>query len=454
MQTLPIQSILIRDRQRKEIGPKKLEELKRGILSKGLLHAIVLSLEPDGSYRLRAGERRLRAVGALHEEGHTITYNGEPVPEDHIPYVLAGELAEDDLVELELEENLLRENLTWMEEAEARAALHELRKASNPKQTNRDTAREIAAIRDTNVANETKLVQRALILTKNKDNPRVKKAKTEVEAFKALLDESEQQWQAKLAQAEKNIKSPHQLIQADCREAFSQIPNGSVSTILSDPPYGIDAHQAGQESKHFYDDSAEYALEICKFIIREGFAKTTPRAVLFMFCDIDHFITLRTYCSQQAWTPFRTPVIWNKEVGGRAPWGRAGFQRSYEVLLFAVKGQDELVVPGGLDILSFKQDSRNDRTHAANKPIALIEHLIRISTLPGELVLDPCCGSGAIFPAATRSKTRAIGIELDPTYYAQALNRLAGGEELSPGSPTELPQVTGPDGSPVDLPDL
>lgn len=454
MQTLPITSIIVKDRQRKEIGPKKLEELKRGILSKGLLHPIVLSLEPDGTYRLRAGERRLRAMSDLHTEGHTFTHNGEPVPEDHVPYVLTGDLAEDDLYELELEENLLRENLTWMEEVEARAALHELRKKQNPGQTISETGKELAEIKSIPAVTGRDQIHRAVLLAANKDNPRVKKAKTESEAFKALLDESEQQWQAKLAQAEKNIKSPHQLINADCREAFSQIQNGTISTIICDPPYGIEANQAGQDSKHFYNDSPEYALEICRFIIREGFAKCTPRAILFMFCDIDHFVTLKTYAAQQAWSVFRTPIIWNKEVSGRAPWGRAGFQRSYEILLFAVKGQDELVIPGGLDILSFKQDSAKNRTHAANKPVALIEHLIKISTLPGELVLDPCCGSGVIFTAATRSKVRAIGIELDPTYHAQAVNRLAGGESPSDEVSDLGPALIGPDGAPLDFPDL
>lgn len=430
MQSIPLHQIQVIDRQRQEISPKKLDELKRGILSKGLLHAIVLSKNEDGTLRLRAGERRLKAITTLHEEAHTVYYNSEPIPTDHIPYVLTTELSEDDLFELELEENLLRENLTWMEECEARAKLHELRKTQNPGQTVSQTSAEIANVTELEPVTERKKLQQALLITSNKENPKVKKAKNANEAFKALLDEQEQLFRGKLALAEKQIETPHQLIHADCREAFEKIENGSVSTILCDPPYGIDANKAGQQSKHFYNDSADYALDVCKFILREGFKKCTPRAVLFMFCDIDQFVTLRTYASQQAWTVFRTPIIWDKQVGGSAPWGKAGFKRSYEILLFAVKGQDELIAGGINDILSFKQSSRADRTHAANKPVELLEHLIRISTLPGELVLDPCCGSGSIFPAATRAKVRAIGIELDDVYHSQAVARLHGEEPL------------------------
>jgi site-specific DNA-methyltransferase (adenine-specific) len=437
MRTIEISKVKVIDRQRKEIGPKKLQELKVGILSKGLLHAPVLSIEPDNTYRLRAGERRLRAMEALHAEGHAFLYDGEQIPENHIPYVLTGELSETDLFELELEENLLREDLTWMERTEAVAMLHELRSKQNPElspaKVIKKVAEEIAAVTNNSKNHTEKEVHKSLVVMANKDNPRVKRAKSQEDAFKAILDESEQNFRAKLVLAKEKIESPHTLIHADCREAFSKISNGTVATIICDPPYGIDADKAGQESDHFYDDSAEYAMEICKFIIREGFNKCSQRAILLMFCDIDHFVTLKTYALQQAWSVHRTPIIWNKMVGGRAPWGRAGPQRSYELLLYAVKGQDEMLESAGPDIFNFKQDSKNDRTHAANKPQALLERLIRLTTLPGELVLDPCAGSGSIIPAANACKVRTICIERDETYYSQAVARLSGEpEEESP----------------------
>lgn len=432
MQTLNISEIVIQDRQRTELAPKPLEELVRSIYSKGLLHAIVVSKEADGTYRLRAGERRLRAMDNLHTSNLPFSYNGEPVPENHAPVTFTSEMSEADLYELELEENLRREQLPWQDLTEAKANLHRLRASQNPGHTLKETGKELAAIKGTLPEYEQKSVSRALLLQQHKDNPRVKKAKSEAEAFKAIIDEGEQKFLARLNVA--NVeKSEHRLIHGDCRDELRNLPANSVNTIICDPPYGIAAHQAGQESKHFYDDSAAYALEICKTILREGFRIATPRATLFMFCDVDHFVELRTYAAQQAWSVFRTPIIWDKTRGGRAPWGRAGFQRSYEILLFAVKGQDELVYPGGRDILSFPQDTKNSRTHAANKPESLLDALLKISTLPGEVVLDPCAGSGGLLPCADRAKARAICIELDDTYYAQAMARL-NGEEVDDGS--------------------
>lgn len=426
MKTVEISEVQVVDRQRQEIGPKKLEDLKRSILSKGLLHAPVLSLGPEGFLRLRAGERRIRAMEALHAEGLIFQYDGQAVPENHIPYVEVSDLSSADLFELELEENLCRADLTWMEETEARAKLHKLRCSQNgPSHTYKETAKEVAKLSGLSTQREEAKVAQAHIVVAYKDDPRVKKAKSADEAFKAILDASEDRFKAKLALSENISPSVHQVIHGDCRKAFPSISPGSISTIICDPPYGIDAHQSGQESKHFYDDSAAYALEICEFILREGFKLCTPRATLFMFCDIDHFVHLRTYAAQQAWTVYRTPIIWNKQRGGRAPWGKAGFQRAYEIILFAVKGQDELLYPGGIDILDYPQDTAKDRSHAANKPTALLERLIQLSTLQGETVLDPCAGSGSIILAADKCHVKTICIEQDEIYYSQALSKLA-----------------------------
>jgi DNA modification methylase len=96
-----------------------------------------------------------------------------------------------------------------------------------------------------------------------------------------------------------------------------------------------------------------------------------------------------------------------------------------------VKGQKELYHPGGADVIEAGRVKRGDRTHAAEKPIALLRHLLHLATIPGDLVLDPCCGSGSIFEAATLQKCRAIGIELDETYYTKAAARI---QDLAEGN--------------------
>ena len=86
MKFVAIADLQIAERQRKEITPAELLELKRSIVAKGLFHAPLISFDAENTPWLVAGERRLRAMRELHEEGILFTYNTHPVPANHIPY--------------------------------------------------------------------------------------------------------------------------------------------------------------------------------------------------------------------------------------------------------------------------------------------------------------------------------------------------------------------------------
>jgi len=65
-----------------------------------------------------------------------------------------------------------------------------------------------------------------------------------------------------------------------------------------------------------------------------------------------------------------------------------------------------------------------NKLHPTQKPLCVLTPLIQSSSLPGDLVLDPFCGSGSTLLAAREQRRRFIGIELDPRYYAIANERL------------------------------
>ena len=432
---LPISQLEVTDRQRKEITPKELIELKRSILSKGLLHAPVVSY-PGPLYRLIAGERRLRAMTELHEEGLVFTYNNESVPTDHIPFTLIGDLAPADLQEAELEENILRMPLTWMEEAEAKTKIHQLRQdraaAAGEKpptltstaiyieEKKGKSADEILASKTAAMTN----LHRSMMVTKHKEDPAVKAAKNLSQAFAAVLDKQETLFKSILASKIGFDDQTYSLIQGDCIEEMKKLTPGSFDIIFCDPPYGIDADTMKSDSKHFYDDTPEHAMKVCHEIISQSFTLTKPKAVLFMWCDIQHFTHLRDFAAMQGWMPWRTPVVWHKGVQGHAPWGRAGFVRTYEILLFAVKGQRELFLSGGPDVITSRATATTVKRHAAEKPVEIIKTILEKAALEGERILDPCCGSGVIFEAASQLKLAVTGIELSSDYYNTSLARI------------------------------
>ena len=79
-------------------------------------------------------------------------------------------------------------------------------------------------------------------------------------------------------------------------------------------------------------------------------------------------------------------------------------------------------------ILEFGLDK--EKYHPTQKPIALLEYLIKTYTNEGEIVLDNCMGSGSTCVACVNTNRHYIGFELDPQYYDIACKRLDEVEEI------------------------
>lgn len=72
------------------------------------------------------------------------------------------------------------------------------------------------------------------------------------------------------------------------------------------------------------------------------------------------------------------------------------------------------------------------KIHPAQKPVKLLKKLIETFTDEGDVVIDPCCGSGSTLRAAKELKRSAYGFEIDRNFYTRAKNEmLAEPEELS-----------------------
>lgn len=77
-----------------------------------------------------------------------------------------------------------------------------------------------------------------------------------------------------------------------------------------------------------------------------------------------------------------------------------------------------------LTVIDFPRDK--DKVHPTQKPVALMEYLIRTYTNEGDTVMDNTMGSGTTGVACENTGRRFIGIERDPTYFAVATGRIEG----------------------------
>lgn len=73
----------------------------------------------------------------------------------------------------------------------------------------------------------------------------------------------------------------------------------------------------------------------------------------------------------------------------------------------------------------WKKDGKDvPKIHPAQKPVKVLERLIEIFTDEGDVVIDPCCGSGSTLRAAHNLKRSAFGFEIDRNFYTRAKNEM------------------------------
>ena len=418
MKTIPLEDINIINRQRRHFDEGKLTSLANSIREKGLLHAVVL--RNDGK-TLAAGERRCRAVTMLAELFTGISYDGCRIPEGSIPFITLDELSEDDLVEVELEENILREDLTWQEEAHAIDTLHKLRlKQSSGTQTLKQTAEEMLGTSDIGAAPQK--IRESIIIQEHIDDPDVQKAKSPKEAMKIIKKKAEQKLTDSLAENFNIADTPHVFNCGDFRDFTHFIPTSSVDVICTDPPYGIGADNFGDQAdaEHTYDDSPEYFEEIITAFIIEANRVAKEKAHLYAFCDPRNFDFLAEKIRAHGWTVWATPLIWDKG-NGMLPQPEFGPRRNYESIVYAYRGAKCVTAVYG-DVIQVAGLSAPK--YGAQKPIEVYENLLRRSCKPGDTVWDAFVGTGPVFPAANRVGVRVVGTEMIPEKFNFAKLRM------------------------------
>ena len=70
--------------------------------------------------------------------------------------------------------------------------------------------------------------------------------------------------------------------------------------------------------------------------------------------------------------------------------------------------------------MEWPRDTVSEKIHPTQKPVQLLQRLIALFTDPGEVVIDPCCGSGSTVIAAARSGRTGYGFEIKKDFHKSA----------------------------------
>ena len=210
------------------------------------------------------------------------------------------------------------------------------------------------------------------------------------------------------------------LLQGDCIDLLPKIPDGSINSIITDPPYFLGMTHNGQ--KGCFNN-----LAICKPFYQKLFTEykrvLKPDGCVYFFCDWRSYAFY--YPIMNGILGVKNMLVWDKKSG---PGNFYNYQ--HELILFTTK-RNALNVKGSYNIitgiLSFSNGAKKtngEKIHPTQKPIELIEKFIRDSTDSGDTVLDSFAGSGTTGVACINTGRRFIGIELDDNYFAIAKQRI------------------------------
>ncbi len=186
----------------------------------------------------------------------------------------------------------------------------------------------------------------------------------------------------------------------DAVEWLRSLEAGSVDLVVTDPAYeSLEKHRAigtTTRLKHSKASSNDWFSIFPNARFPELFAELyrvlARDSHFYLYCDAETMFVAKPL-AEAAGFRFWKPLVWNKVKIGMGYHYRA----TYELILFFEKGKRKLSDLSVPDILTHP---RIRGGYPAEKPTAISEVLIRQSSEPGELVIDPFMGSGSVGAAA------------------------------------------------------
>lgn len=248
----------------------------------------------------------------------------------------------------------------------------------------------------------------------------------------------------------------------DCLVGMTRIPDKSIDCIICDLPYQV----LNKNNPHAQWDRMipfEPLWEQYERIIKDNgaiilFAQGMFTAHLMMSnpklwrynlvwdkCRVTGFLNANRMplrCHEDICVFYKSLPIYNPQLSDGEPNHPQGngkhrhtnqcygeYGKDYHDRVYESVPRVASTVPEGKklprSIISIKREHESTTMHPTQKPVVLIQWLIRTYTNKGGVILDNCMGSGTTAIAAIREHRHFIGFELDAEYYQKAYERIA-----------------------------
>jgi len=198
-----------------------------------------------------------------------------------------------------------------------------------------------------------------------------------------------------------------------------------VDLIVSDIPYRVIS--GGNTTKHrrctgmlsandgkIFDHNDTHFTEYMDDLYRV----LKPVAHCYLFTNLLNLWDLQTEMVRAGFK-IHNLLIWHKDNTTPNRW----YMKNAEYVIMARKGPARTIYTPGKSVVQQVKNVRG-KMHPTEKPVDLLKTYIEASSKPGELVLDPFCGSGSTGEAALSLGRRFVGVEIDKKYADIARNRI------------------------------
>ena len=257
------------------------------------------------------------------------------------------------------------------------------------------------------------------------------------------------------------------LFQGDCLDIMKKIPDNYVDCIICDPPFGTTAcdwdktlpfSEVWKEYNRIIKDTGSVLLFSCGIF--------TPRVMLsnlenykYRWVWIKRNSTNFVHAKNRPMTKCEDICVFSKAPMGhvsqlgdrRMVYNPQGLEPCNQTIK-AGKGrfgttagkrpsqQAEFLRENKgfpTDVLfDFPEDAANKKFHTSQKPVKLLEYLIKTYSYENGVILDNCMGSGSTGVACVNTNRKFIGIELEEKYYDISKQRIQEAVELKKGNLT------------------
>jgi ParB family chromosome partitioning protein len=390
--SIPITKVWVDRASRQRRTLNNIPSLADSIRRLGLINPIVITRD----FELKAGERRWEACKSL---GWT-----------NISAQWYDEVDATQLLLLELEENIKREDITWQEQCLAIDRYHHLRLAQDPAWTASKTANELGE--------STGGISQKLAVVQEMKNERslvhqAPKLSTAINVTKRVAERRKQAALHKIApQSEQQVP----LVNADFL-TYKFDEGVKFNFLHCDFPYGINQQDHNKQSSTptvRYEDSFDVYKVLCERLEATPYADS---AHLMFWFSMDHYCWTLDCLRRMGWRVDPFPLIWSRGNMGLLPDPQRGPRRVYETAFLGSRGDRKIVTPVG-NLTSFWD---SDRIHSSEKPRPVLEHFFKMLVDEYTVMLDPTCGSGnAVRVAEKLGAKYVLGIEKEREFYEEA----------------------------------